>query len=158
MKLDIYYDSETDTLSLWNGRPADEGADVAENLIVDFGRDGEVVGFTLDHAAELLGSILFKPIERPSHVKVINGRRMTFWESVYELRKNRLIPYEWTRTDLRPHLLGKFAAGSISTIPSNASMTRDGKEKGDYVRRGREPEAWRVGDGKFQLINDPYGD
>jgi uncharacterized protein YuzE len=52
MKLDIYYDSETDTLSLWNGRPGNEGADVAENLIVDFGRDGEVIGFTLDHAAE----------------------------------------------------------------------------------------------------------
>ncbi|MXY20598.1 MAG: DUF2442 domain-containing protein [Dehalococcoidia bacterium] len=58
MKLDIYYDSTTDTLSLWNGRPANEGADVAENLIVDFGRDGEVVGFTLDHAAESLGPFL----------------------------------------------------------------------------------------------------
>ena len=58
MKLDIYYDRETDTLSLWNGQPVSEGADVAENLIVDFGRDGEVVGFTLDHAAELLGSTL----------------------------------------------------------------------------------------------------
>lgn len=58
MKLDIYYDSETDTLSLWNGRPGNEGADVAENLIVDFGRDGEVIGFTLDHAAELLGPFL----------------------------------------------------------------------------------------------------
>ena len=58
MKLDIYYDSTTDTLSLWNGRPASEGADVADNLIVDFGRDGEVVGFTLDHAAESLGSFL----------------------------------------------------------------------------------------------------
>ena len=59
MKLDIYYDSETDTLSLWNGRPGNEGADVAENLIVDFGRDGEVIGFTLDHAAELLGPFLY---------------------------------------------------------------------------------------------------
>lgn len=58
MKLDIYYDSETDTLSFWNGRPGNEGANVAENLIVDFGRDGEVVGFTLDHAAELLGPFL----------------------------------------------------------------------------------------------------
>ena len=63
MKLDIYYDSETDTLSLWNGRPGSEGADVAENLIVEFGNDGEVIGFTLDHAAELLGSILSVPIE-----------------------------------------------------------------------------------------------
>lgn len=58
MKLNIYYDSETDTLSLWNGRSGNEGADVAENLIVDFGRYEEVVGFTLDHAAELLGPVL----------------------------------------------------------------------------------------------------
>ena len=58
MKLDIYYDGETDILSFWNGRPGNEGANVAENLIVDFGRDGEVIGFTLDHAAELLGPFL----------------------------------------------------------------------------------------------------
>ena len=64
MKLDIYYDSETDTLSLWNGRPATEGADVAENLVADFDDDGEVVGFTLDHASELLASILNAPPKR----------------------------------------------------------------------------------------------
>ena len=58
MKLSVYYDSETDTLSLWNGRPAREGADVADNLIADFDSEGEVVGFTLEHAAELLGSVL----------------------------------------------------------------------------------------------------
>ena len=69
MKLDIYYDSTTDTLSLWNGRPASEGADVAENLIVDFGRDGEVVGFTLDHAAESLGSFL-------SQSEIIDGSQI----------------------------------------------------------------------------------
>ena len=60
MKLDICYDSETDTLSLWNGRPASEGADVAENLIAEFDDEGEVVGFTIDHAAELLNSVLPK--------------------------------------------------------------------------------------------------
>ena len=58
MKLEIYYDSETDTLSLWNGQPADDGADVAENLTVDFNGEGEVVGFTLEHAAELLTQFL----------------------------------------------------------------------------------------------------
>ena len=54
MKLNIYYDSETDTLSLWNGHPASEADDVAEYLVADFDGDGEVVGFTLEHAAELL--------------------------------------------------------------------------------------------------------
>ena len=54
MKLNIYYDAETDTLSLWNGLPASEGEDVADNLVADFGRDGCVVGFTLEHAAKVL--------------------------------------------------------------------------------------------------------
>ena len=58
MKLSIYYDTETDTLSLWNGQQADEGADVAENLTADFNSEGAVVGFTLEHAAELLQSVI----------------------------------------------------------------------------------------------------
>lgn len=58
MKLNIYYDLETDTLSLWNGQPADEGADVAEHLTVDLSADGDVVGFTLEHASQLLESVL----------------------------------------------------------------------------------------------------
>ena len=57
MKLDVYYDSETDTLSLWNGQPASEGADVAENLTVDLDAEGEAVGFTLEHASEILKEI-----------------------------------------------------------------------------------------------------
>ena len=58
VKLSIYYDPETDTLSLWNGEPADEGADVAEYLIADLNAEGEVVGFTLEHASRLLESVL----------------------------------------------------------------------------------------------------
>ena len=58
MRLYSHYDSETDTLSLWNGRPASEGADVADNLTADFDAEGELVGFTLEHATELLGSVL----------------------------------------------------------------------------------------------------
>lgn len=56
--LNVYYDRETDTLSLWNGRPASEGADVADNLTADFDAEGEVVGFTLEHAVDVLGSVL----------------------------------------------------------------------------------------------------
>ena len=54
MKLKIHYDSETDTLSLWNGNPASEADDVAEHLVADFNGEGGVVGLTLEHAAELL--------------------------------------------------------------------------------------------------------
>ena len=56
--MNIYYDPETDTLSLWNGQPADEGADVADNLTVDLSADGDVVGFTLEHASQLMESVL----------------------------------------------------------------------------------------------------
>lgn len=58
MKLRIAYYSDTDTLSLWNGEPASAADDVAENLIVDYDAAGEAVGFTLDHAAELLLPLL----------------------------------------------------------------------------------------------------
>ena len=61
MKLNVYYDSETDTLSLWNGQPASAGADVAENLTVDLDAEGEAVGFTLDHASEILKEIGARP-------------------------------------------------------------------------------------------------
>ena len=54
LKLKVYYDPETDTLSLWNGRPASEGGDVGEGLTADYDAEGEVVGITLDGAAKLL--------------------------------------------------------------------------------------------------------
>ena len=58
MKLSIYYDPATDTLSLWNGQATSDGDDVADNLTADFNAEGDVVGFTLEHAAELLGPVL----------------------------------------------------------------------------------------------------
>ncbi len=57
-KLTIEYDQETDTLSLWNGRPASEGRDIAESLVADLDAAGNVVGFTLEHAGALLGPAL----------------------------------------------------------------------------------------------------
>ena len=53
-KLDVFYCKETDTLDIGNGSPAGYGADVSENLIANSNDEGEVVGFTLEHAAELL--------------------------------------------------------------------------------------------------------
>ena len=58
MKLRVSYYEDTDTLSLWNGEPASEADDVAENLIVDYDAEGDAVGFTLEHAAELLLPVL----------------------------------------------------------------------------------------------------
>ena len=53
-KLKVFYDPETDTLSLWNGSPACEAGEVGEGLTADYDADGEVVGITLDGAAKLL--------------------------------------------------------------------------------------------------------
>ena len=58
MKLRIDYCKDTDTLSLWNEHPASHADDVAENLIADYDSEGDAVGFTLEHAAELLLPIL----------------------------------------------------------------------------------------------------
>lgn len=58
MQLRIAYYGDTDTLSLWNGAPASAADDVADNLIVDYDAAGDAVGFTLDHAAELLLPLL----------------------------------------------------------------------------------------------------
>ena len=52
--LEIYYFPQTDTLDLGNGLPANDGYDIAENLIAHANDDGEVVGITLEHAAEVL--------------------------------------------------------------------------------------------------------
>ena len=57
-KLDIFYCKETDTLDIGSGRPAGYGEDISEDLIVNSNAQGEVVGFTLEHAAELLLPLL----------------------------------------------------------------------------------------------------
>ena len=54
MKLEVAYFGDTDTLSLWNGKPASEAGDVTVSLIADYDAEGMIVGFTLEHAAELL--------------------------------------------------------------------------------------------------------
>lgn len=57
--LDIYYDPVSDTLSLWNGNPAGYGDMVAKHLTADSNAEGEVVGITLENAAELLRPYLY---------------------------------------------------------------------------------------------------
>lgn len=83
---------------------------------------------------------------------------MSFWGDIYTLREQGLIPPVWTRADLKPHLLGAYMLNTVMTVPSNSSMSRDGKLLGDYVKRGSNAQAWRVGRGKFQLVADPADD
>ncbi len=58
MKLDIYYDPESDTLDIGNGKPASEGYDVADKLSAHVDHDGDVVLITLEHAVEVLAPYL----------------------------------------------------------------------------------------------------
>ena len=83
---------------------------------------------------------------------------MSFWDEIYELRQQGSIPKVWTRRDLSPYLHGPYAENTIETVPSNQSMARDGTQPGNYIKRGQEPKAWRVGRGEFQLVIDPDDD
>ena len=49
---------------------------------------------------------------------------MDFWGHVYNLRRKDLIPREWSRDHLRPHLekpQGPFSPRTVTTVPSNLS-------------------------------------
>ena len=74
MKLIVDYCPETDTLSIWNGTPASSGADVSEDLIADLDAEGNAVGFTLEHAAELLSPLLTPPVLNAPAVGANNRR------------------------------------------------------------------------------------
>ena len=65
MKLDIFYDPESDTLDIGNGKPASEGYDIADNLTAHVDVDGDVVFFTLENAAEVLAPYLRDQISSP---------------------------------------------------------------------------------------------
>ena len=50
----IGYDPESDTLSLWNGTPANYRETVAQHLTAETTAEGIVTGITLENAAKLL--------------------------------------------------------------------------------------------------------
>ena len=58
---------------------------------------------------------------------------MDFWGHIYDLRSKGLIRREWRRTDLRRYLeepQGPFQRNTITTIPSNLSLTKHGSAMG----------------------------
>lgn len=59
MKPVVKYFEDTDTLSVdLTSRSAAEAEEIAEDVIIDFDGDGNVVGFTIEHASRLLGAAL----------------------------------------------------------------------------------------------------
>jgi hypothetical protein len=82
---------------------------------------------------------------------------MSFWDDVYGLRKQGLIPRVWTRADLRPLLKAEYP-NAIKALPFRHSISEDGKVVGDFVQSGLRPEAWSLGDGRYRLVIDPDDD
>ena len=86
MILKIAYFAETDTLSLWNGKPAseagdliasgaldvsgDEGGAVTGDILADYDSNGRVVGFTIEHASELLLHPLARKGRASEHLEI----------------------------------------------------------------------------------------
>ena len=54
MELEIQYFPQTDTLYIGDSETANEGYDIADNLVAHAKEDGELVGITLEHATDLL--------------------------------------------------------------------------------------------------------
>jgi hypothetical protein len=66
-----------------------------------------------------------------------------------------IIPREWRRADIRPHLRGRgYLDNSITTMPSNYAISKDGKTKGNYVKRGMQPKYLCLEKGLYRLIDE----
>jgi hypothetical protein len=79
----------------------------------------------------------------------------TFWENVRELRRRGMLPPRWRVGDLRPLLEEVYSPNTISTVPRNSSVSADGSDPGDNVKKGRKVEAIRLGKGLYELVDDP---
>ena len=59
-QLDFYYDRESDTLTISNGREVVSSADLSEEILAEFDGSGRPAGFVIDGAAELLKPYLLE--------------------------------------------------------------------------------------------------
>ena len=75
-------------------------------------------------------------------------------EYIRDFRAQEKIPLIWSVADLRPLLEGIFSYNTIGVLPSNSSASPDGRIKGDAVKRGMKPKYYRVGRGRFVLIEE----
>jgi hypothetical protein len=80
---------------------------------------------------------------------------MTFWNDIYELRRQNLIPQQWRRRHIMPYLKHKYKASTIWTVPPNQSISKDRQVQGNYVQRGMQAKAYRIAPGLFELIDEP---
>jgi hypothetical protein len=80
-------------------------------------------------------------------------QRVGFWATIRRLRSDGVIEKHWTRNDIRPYLSAAgYSENAIRAIPSNGSISRDGRVRGNYTARGGMPHAYRLGKGLYELI------
>jgi uncharacterized protein YuzE len=71
LDLKVHYFADTDTLVLTTDQPRAYGETVGKDLVAFTNDDGDVVGVTLEHAAELLRPYLFpEHPARPPSIKL----------------------------------------------------------------------------------------
>ena len=54
----VEYLQDCDSLSVWTGKPAAEVDEIMDGVLIDLDHDGNVVGFTIEHASVLLRPML----------------------------------------------------------------------------------------------------
>ena len=54
----VEYIQDCDSLSVWTGKPAAEVEEIMDGVLIDLDHDGNVVGFSLEDASELLRPML----------------------------------------------------------------------------------------------------
>jgi len=81
-------------------------------------------------------------------------RRKKLDERIRELRSQEKIPKIWSASGLRPFLVGSFSLRTLSVFPNNYSISPDGLIKGDAIKRGMKPKYYRLGLGKFVLLEE----
>ena len=54
----VKYFKDSDMLSVWTGKPAAEVDEIMDGVLIDLDHDGNVVGFSLEDASELLRPML----------------------------------------------------------------------------------------------------
>ena len=47
---------------------------------------------------------------------------------------------------------GTYKKNALNSIPSNHSISKDGRKRGDYVQKGRSPAFYQLGRGLYELI------
>lgn len=78
----------------------------------------------------------------------------TLFQEIVKLQREGKISRLWKIKDLKIYLSGNFSDSTLSVYPYNASISRDGKKKGNFVIRGQKPKFFKHPGGFFEIIDE----